>query len=93
MRFHACRMRHVPLVCRRFAEACRDPSAWPELHIPEPAWVEEQRWQGFLRWLPARAPGLQTLVSDRDWVRPFPSVACELHWLLALALFCCPSLI
>ena len=67
----ACRMRHVPLVSRRFSEACRDPSLWPELRVPHASVLTEAHWQSFLRWLAVRASGLHTLVFGEEecWVR------------------------
>ena len=53
-----CRLRHVPLVSRRFCEACRDPSVWPELRVLHSAFLTEARWQSFLHWLAERASGL-----------------------------------
>ena len=63
------RLRHVPLVSRRFAEACRDPTLWPELQVPCAAFASEAHWRGFLRWLAHRASGLQTLVYGNSKVR------------------------
>ena len=60
-----CRLRHVPLVSRRFSEACRDPSLWPELRVMHAAFSTEARWRSFLRWLAARGSGLQTLAFGR----------------------------
>ena len=69
-----CRLRHVPLVSRRFSEACRDPSLWSELHVLQSAFRTEARWRSFLRWLSVRARGLQKLVVGRNQtVRAFHS--------------------
>ena len=65
----ACRLRHVPLVSRCFSEACQDPHVWPELHVLHSQFSTEARWRSFLRWLAARASGLQTLVFGKK-VRP-----------------------
>lgn len=62
----ACRLRHVPFVSRRFNEACRDPSLWPELRVLYSAFRTEARWRSFLRWLAVRAPGLRMLVFGRN---------------------------
>ena len=62
----ACRLRHVPLVSRRFSEACRDPSLWPELRVLHDSFRTEARWQSFLRWLAVRASGLRTLVVSHN---------------------------
>ena len=64
-------MRHVPLVSRRFSEACRDPSLWPELCVDHASVLTEARWQSFLLWLAVRASGLHTLVFGVNafWVR------------------------
>ena len=67
---HLCRLRHVPLVSRRFSEACRDPSLWPELRVLHAAFSTEARWRSFLRWLAARGSGLQTLVFGEEEVWP-----------------------
>ena len=56
----------MPLVSRRFVAACREPSVWPELRVLHSALGTEERWRGFLRWLAARASGLQTLVFGAD---------------------------
>ena len=61
MRWPPCRLRHVPLVSRRFRKACRDPSMWSELSVPYADLSTEARWRSFLRWLAVHAPGLQTL--------------------------------
>ena len=66
---HLCRLRHVPLVSRRFSEACRDPSLWPELRVLHAAFSTEARWRSFLRWLAARDSGLQTLAFGDEQVR------------------------
>ena len=63
------RLRHVPLVSRRFSEACRDPALWPELHVPQEKLSTEARWQSFLRWLALRAPGLHTFLFGNERVR------------------------
>ena len=70
------RLRHMPLVCRRFREACRDPGAWPELHLwgcsipPRAELPGGGSWLShFLRWLAVRAPGLQRLKLYNHWVR------------------------
>ena len=63
------RLRSVPLVSRRFSEACRDPSLWPELYLPHvhhAAFSTEARWRSFLRWLAARGSGLRTRDFDVD---------------------------
>ena len=67
----ACRLCHVPLVSRRFSEACRDPNMWPDLHVLHASFGTEAGWQSFLRWLAVRASGLHTLVFGHDncWVR------------------------
>lgn len=56
------RLRNVPLTSRRFREACRDPTAWPELHILRRCFGRKARWLSFQRWLAVRASGLQKLV-------------------------------
>ena len=61
---------HVPLVSRRFSEACRDPSLWPELRVLHAAFSTEARWRSFLRWLAARGSGLRTLVFIKWEVWP-----------------------
>ena len=61
------RLRHVPLVSRRFAEACRDPTLWPKLHVAHAAFLSEATWRGFLRWLAHRASGLQMLMYGKSW--------------------------
>ena len=60
-RVPVCRLRHVPLVNRRSAEACRSPGMWPELHVTHCQLKGDARWQSFLRWLAVRASGLHTL--------------------------------
>lgn len=72
----ACRLRHVPLVNRRFSELCRDPEAWPELHVlhrhfsaDDPELPSAARWRSFLRWLTVRAAGLESLVFGNRQVR------------------------
>lgn len=62
------RLRHVPLVSRRFSEACRDPSTWPELHVLNVCgqFPSEAHWQSFMRWLAVRAPGLCALVFGNE---------------------------
>ena len=62
-----CRLRHVPLVSRRFSEACRDPSLWPDLRVRHHQFSTEARWRSFLRWLAARGSGLQTLAFGGAW--------------------------
>ena len=59
----------MPLVGRRFSEACRDPFAWPELHVLYKSLPTKVRALSFLSWLAVRAPGLQMLVFGRDTVR------------------------
>ena len=56
----------MPLVNRHFSEACRDPSVWPELRVLHAAFDMEDDWWSFLRWLSARASGLQTLVFGEE---------------------------
>ena len=65
-----CRLRHVPLVSRRFSEACRDPSLWPELRVLHAAFSTEARWRSFLRWLAARGSRLQTFALGNEQVCP-----------------------
>ena len=77
----ACGLRHVPLVSRRFSEACHDPSLWPDLCVLHASFRTEARWQSFLRWLAVRASGLHTLVFGREsyWVRSLvlpPHIQC-----------------
>ena len=71
----------MPLVSRRFSEACRDPSLWPELRVLHAAFSTEARWRSFLRWLAARGSGLQTLAFGDERVRPVPLLlwSCFLH--------------
>ena len=52
----------MPLVSRRFSEACREPALWPELHVLLAQLWSHRRQRSFLRWLAPRAPGLRTLV-------------------------------
>ena len=65
-----CRLRQVPLVSRRFAEACRDPSLWLHFNVSHDAFWTKARWLSFLRWLAARASGMQSIQfgddDDRD---------------------------
>ena len=68
---HLCRLRHVPLVSRRFSEACRDPSLWPQLHVLHGAFSTEARWRSFLRWLAARGSGLRALTFGK-WQEVWP---------------------
>ena len=79
MSSNLCRLRHVPLVSRRFSEACRDPSLWPELRVLHAAFSTEARWRSFLRWLAARGSGLRTLAfGDRQvWPLTLPSSVCS----------------
>lgn len=63
------RIRHVPLVSRRLRQACRDPSLWHELRVPQHWLSTEARWQSFLQWLAWRAAGLRNLTFSRKQVR------------------------
>lgn len=65
------RVQHVPLVSRRFCEACRDPSLWTELRLRYSCFRTEAAWRSFLRWLAAHASGLQKLVFCDDWGAAF----------------------
>ena len=73
----------MPLVSRRFSEACLDPSLWLELRVLPGTFSTEARWRSFLRWLAARGSGLQTLAfGDRQvWPLTLPSSlwSCFLH--------------
>ena len=55
------RLRHVPLVSRRFRDASRDPAAWPELTVSHAAFPTRARWMSFLRWLATMGSGLHSL--------------------------------
>lgn len=67
--FCPCRLHNVPLVCRRFRDACRDPNAWPELHALRVQPLSEARCENFLRWLAVRVSKLQTIVIGDVQVR------------------------
>ena len=56
----------MPLVSRRFSEACRDPTLWRELRVLHRQFRTEARWQSFLRWLAVRASWLQTFMLNDD---------------------------
>ena len=56
------RLRHVPLVSRRFRDASRDPAAWPELTVSHAALSTRGRWMSFLRWLATMGSGLHSLM-------------------------------
>ena len=58
----------MPLVSRAFAEACRDPALWPDLHVRHGAFRTDALWRGFLRWLSVRGSGLQALNFVNHWV-------------------------
>lgn len=59
----------MPQVSRLLSEACRDPILWPELDLSYAPFKTEASWRGFLRWLVARASGLQALWFGGQQVR------------------------
>ena len=78
----------MPLVSRRFSEACRDPSLWPELRVLHASFLTEARWRSFLRWLAVRGSGLQTLTFGKDEVGPLPIISIVCSSLFARMAIC-----
>ena len=88
---HLCRLRHVPLVSRRFREACRDPSLWPELRVRHGAFSTEARWWSFLLWMAVRGSGLQTLVFGAMEVWPVTVARDHVTFVHVACLWTCNS--
>ena len=66
-----CRLRHVSLVCRRFREACQEPTTWSDLHLAWEYFTTQAGWQHFLHWLAVRGSKLHSfaMVLENTTVR------------------------
>ena len=76
----------MPRVSRRFHEACRDPTLWPQLDVVHSQFWTDALWQSFLRWLATVASGLHSFLLDEDMVGLSPA-----QWyscLLSASLIC-----
>lgn len=59
----------MPLVSRRFREACRDPSLWRVLQLTHMNVLTKERWTGMLHWLTGHASRLGSIQFTDDNVR------------------------
>lgn len=77
-----CRIKHVPLVCKRWSTLAADPSTWP--HVQFSAGLKRQDGEvsanslASLRWLQRHSGGIEDLVLQVSWLGTTGAVNCSM---------------